>query len=95
MRTTLDLALTRWSVVSRKWHELSSNSAPVLGAFLAGWYWRDMGNAMPLRSEIGTFCDSFRVGFREADDWNAILEGEEHQRAIDAKHAGIPNNPES
>lgn len=67
MRTSLDLALIRWSVVCRTWHDLSSGNAPQLGAFLAGWYWRDMGNPMPQRTDLGTFCDSFRVGWREAD----------------------------
>lgn len=67
MNTTLDLALTRWSVVCEKWNDLAPASQPILGAFLAGWYWRDMGNKIPDKEDIGTFCDSFRVGYREAD----------------------------
>lgn len=72
MQLSLDLALTRWSVICESWGRLSSGSAPILGVFLAGWYWRDMGNSLPSKEEIGKFADSFRVGWREADDFIEI-----------------------
>lgn len=76
MTTTLDIALIRWSVVCRQWDALSSNSAPILGAFLAGWYWRDMGNELPGREQLGTFVDSFRVGWHESDAMITIQQRE-------------------
>lgn len=66
LTTTLDIALIRWSVVCEKWRELS-NDIPILGVFLAGWFWRDMGNALLDAQTIGQFKDSFRVGWRECD----------------------------
>lgn len=61
----LELALVRWSVVHRRWHELASD-CPLLGAFLAGWYCRCIGATEP--QNVGVFRDSFRTGWREADD---------------------------
>ena len=61
----MDLALTRWAVVCRQWHELSGGSTPLLGAFLAGWYCRCIGASMP--DELGDFKDSFRRGWIEAE----------------------------
>lgn len=75
MKTTLDLALIRWSVAHRQWHELA-NDMPNLGAFLAGWFMRDMGAEMPEREKLGTFCDSFRKGWKECDDMIVILDRE-------------------
>jgi len=69
---TLDLALIRWSVVHRRWHELASDM-PYLPAFLAGWGMRVMEADMPPAEALGTFKDSFRVGWREADEQLAIL----------------------
>lgn len=66
----MELALTRWSVVCRKWHEGASGSAPVLPAFLAGWFCRCIGASEPV--QLGEFPDSFRAGWREADDHIAI-----------------------
>lgn len=60
-----ELALTRWSVVCIIWRDLASDH-PNLTAFLAGWGCRCIGAAMP--ETIETFRDSFRVGWREADD---------------------------
>lgn len=60
----LELAFVRWSVVHRQWHELA-NDMPLLSAFLAGWNFRCIGLGMP--EKLGTFRDSFRVGYREAD----------------------------
>ena len=65
-----DLALVRWSVVCRSWGELSAGHAPLLTAFLAGWGCRCIGASMP--ENLGTFRDSFRVGWREADTMIAI-----------------------
>ena len=61
----LDLAMTRWSVKCTAWSKLSPGAAPVLGAFLAGWYCRCIGTAY---FEPDQLRDSFRVGWREADD---------------------------
>lgn len=66
----LDLALVRWSVVCTSWGELSAGHAPLLTAFLAGWGCRCIGASMP--EDLGTFRDSFRVGWREADTMIAI-----------------------
>ncbi len=72
MQTTLDLALIRWAVVCRRWHELSSGSAPVLGAFLAGWFLRDAGAQLP--TDCGSARDSLRIGYAEADSQIVILQ---------------------
>ena len=61
----LELALVRWSVVHRGWHEIGGD-CPLLQAFLAGWSCRCIGASMP--EDVGQFRDSFRVGWREADD---------------------------
>jgi hypothetical protein len=61
----LELALIRWSVVHRSWHEIGGN-CPLLSAFLAGWCCRTIGASMPV--DIGQFRDSFRCGWKEADD---------------------------
>ena len=66
MKNDINTALIRWSVVCRRWNDLSSGHAPILGAFLSGWFWRDMGNPMP--SDCGVFQDSFRIGYKEADE---------------------------
>jgi len=65
----LELALTRWSVVHREWHEIGGD-CPLLTAFLAGWCCRSIGASMP--DDLGMFRDSFRVGWREADDMMTI-----------------------
>jgi hypothetical protein len=69
----------------RAWHELAAGAEPLLGAFLAGWYWRDMGNQLPGAEQIGQFTDSFRVGWREADTHIAIKD-QQNARPI-GKHA--------
>ena len=61
----LDLALTRWAVVCQSWGELAHGHAPLLSAFLAGWCCRCIGASQP--DDLGQFRDSFRVGWREAD----------------------------
>lgn len=58
-------ALIRWSVVCKRWGELSAGSAPVLHAFLAGWFMHKMGADMP--ENVGPLRDSFRVGWRESE----------------------------
>jgi len=62
----IELALIRWSVVSMRWNELSTSNAPLLTAFLAGWCCRCVGATFP--DNPRTFRDSFRVGWREAED---------------------------
>lgn len=74
MKTTLDLALTRWSVKCASWGELSSGNHPILGVFLTGWFWRDMGNPLPSREDIGPFCDSYRCGWMEANTMIAVMQ---------------------
>lgn len=74
MRTTLDLALLRWTVVCEQWSNLASGSHPQLGAFLAGWYACDMGAVMPTGAELGRFKDSYRRGWHEAEQQIEILE---------------------
>ncbi len=64
-----DLALTRWSVMCIVWRDLAGDH-PNLTAFLAGWGCRCIGAAMP--EKIEAFRDSFRVGWKEADDQIAI-----------------------
>lgn len=61
----LDIALTRWSVVHRVWHEMA-NDCPNLGAFLAGWFCRCTGVAKPIKE--GACRDSFRAGWKEASE---------------------------
>lgn len=73
MKTSLDMAMIRWSVVCRRWHEMSSGHAPELGAFLAGWFMRGSNAPMPDRANLGDFPDSFRAGWSEADTQIVIL----------------------
>ncbi len=61
----LELAMIRWSVVHRKWHDLA-NDMPEIQAFLAGWCCRCIGTSEP--EELGQFKESFRAGWKEADD---------------------------
>jgi hypothetical protein len=69
---TLELALTRWSVVCRQWNELSSGYAPYLPAFLCGWTSRQIGLETPDVSRNG-YASSFRIGWKEADEQIEIL----------------------
>lgn len=64
MQLPMDLALIRWSVVCRSWYNMAYD-APDLGAFLAGWYCRCSGVSRP--ADEGMFRNSFRRGWREAD----------------------------
>lgn len=61
----LETALIRWHVVSARWEEMSSGNIPLLGAFLAGWYFRCIGGHP---TPVVDYRDSFRCGWREADD---------------------------
>lgn len=74
----LDLAFIRWSVVHRGWHEIGGD-CPLLLAFLAGWSCRCIGASQPI--DLGTFRDSFRVGWREADDQIAIASRQNAERS--------------
>lgn len=60
----LETALIRWSVVHLRWHDFSSDM-PLLTAFLAGWCSRCIGLSEP--ENVGTFRDSYRAGWNEAD----------------------------
>lgn len=73
-----ELALIRWSVVHLQWHE-TANDMPNLTAFLTGWGARCLGmeNTAP-----PDFQNSFRRGWREADDQIAIA----LQRSSFSKH---------
>ena len=66
----LDLALIRWSVKCTALGELAAGAEPLLGAFLAGWYCRCIGASLP--EDLGQFRDSFRAGWKEADDFIQI-----------------------
>ncbi|GAA5124615.1 hypothetical protein JIN84_12905 [Luteolibacter yonseiensis] len=74
---TLELALIRWSVMCKTWGELAAGHAPHLPAFLAGWMCRQIGASMP--AELGQFRDSFRVGWREADQQIEIASRNLHE----------------
>ena len=78
MPLTLDIALIRWSVVCASWGELSSGHAPNLQAFLAGWCCRVIGATTPIC--LGPMRDSFRVGWREADQQVQIAD--RHNREL-------------
>lgn len=82
MKTTLDLALIRWSVVCRQWHDFGGD-APMIGPFLAGWFMRDMKADMPEQLSLGTFRDSFRKGWGECDTQLAILAQQEQPTATE------------
>lgn len=82
----LESALERWSAASREWLEFVSGHTPILTAFLTGWGWRCMGLEVP--KDVGTFRESFRVGWREADEAITIaqrLEAEKESRGQDLK----------
>lgn len=72
MRLTLDLAIIRYSVICESWQRLSPGFTPVLGAFLAGWFCRDMGSKADESVAGGRFRDSWRAGWTEADSQLAI-----------------------
>lgn len=72
----LELAFIRWSVVHRGWHEIGGD-CPLLLAFLAGWSCRCIGASQP--ADLGTFRDSFRVGWREADEQITIASRQNDQ----------------
>lgn len=70
----LEMSFIRWSVVCLRWSAISSGGAPILQAFLAGWLCRCIGTTVP--EEVGQWRDSFRVGWREADQQIAITKPE-------------------
>ena len=81
---SIDLALIRWSVRCRTWQELSAGgSQPELGPFLAGWFCRCSGIGLSLIVADHAFRDSFRIGWREADDCIAIEEQKHPDPEID------------
>lgn len=61
----LEVALTRWSVVHRAWHDLGAD-CPSLHGFLAGWFCRMCEAQPPVL--VGLFRDSFNCGWREAHE---------------------------
>ena len=70
----LEMSFIRWSVVCLRWSAISSGGAPILQAFLAGWLCRCIGTTVP--EDVGQWRDSFRVGWREADQQIAITKPE-------------------
>ena len=80
MITTLDLALTRYTVVCQKWGEMAAGHYPQLGPFLAGWYWRDMDCDIPPPEQIKSFRDSFRKGWAEADAFVETLKRKQQEQ---------------
>ena len=80
----MELAMRRYAVVAQFWATLASGNPPIPSAFLAGWYCCVIGMPMPhVRDE---FRDSFRAGYREAEDTIAIAE---RQRASEAAQCDI------
>ena len=75
-----EMALIRWSVVCTSWGDMSGGYYPLLTAFLAGWGCRCIEVSMP--ENLGTFRDSFRVGWREADTMIAIERQKNAGRAV-------------
>ena len=53
--------------MSDRWKDIGGDT-PMLGAFLAGWFLRDMSPRGTQPPDVASFRDSFRVGWREADD---------------------------
>lgn len=70
MVLTLDLAIIRYAVVCERWQKLSTGMVPVFGAFVCGWFGRDMGQSVDVGA--GTFRDSWRAGWAEADSAKQI-----------------------
>ena len=68
--TTLDEALTRWSVVCRTWQDMAAGHQPHLGSFLAGWFARDAGCSID--ATRARLQDSVRAGWRECDETIAV-----------------------
>lgn len=80
----LDLALIRWSVKCEAWGELAAGNAPLLGAFLAGWYCRSICASKPVQP--GQYRDSFQAGWGEADAQIAIEDNRRnHQVSLEPK----------
>ena len=73
MRLTLDYALTRWSTLCAARRDIAAGYDVALMPFLAGWAMRDMGAVQPTMAQLGTFCDSFRAGWAEADTALSLL----------------------
>lgn len=72
MKTTLDIALIRWSVTCISWHDLSAGYHPQLLPFLLGWVAADIGLTLP-PALPDWCCDSIRKGYKECEDHLAIL----------------------
>lgn len=73
MKLTLEEALMRWSAVCADRRSFAAGFDAVLMPFLAGWTMRDMGAQQPTQQQLGTYCSSFRAGWREADSALQIL----------------------
>lgn len=67
MKTTIDQALTRWCVVCQARAAFAAGDFAHVGAFLAGWYMRDMGVPEMDRRQLGARASSWLAGWREAD----------------------------
>jgi len=70
---TIELAMIRFAVVSKRWDESSAGNFPYIQAFLAGWCCCVCGVGYP---EVGQYRDSFRAGWIEAQQAIAIYERE-------------------
>jgi hypothetical protein len=72
MKTNIELAIIRYAVVCEKWKSIGG-TYPILGAFICGWFMRDMNgeNFVDVSSQ---FRDSYRVGWNEADTMLKIEE---------------------
>lgn len=92
MKTTLDVALIRWSVRCRSWQELAAGHQPDLGAFLAGWFSRDAGIPLTVADRI-TMRDSFRCGWQECDDMIAIQEQQQAALKYPSNNEPTPTQP--
>lgn len=74
-----DLAFIRWAVVCRSWGDIANGHAPLLVAFLAGWCCRCIAADQPMN--MGQFRDSYRAGWREADDQITIHRRQNKERS--------------
>jgi hypothetical protein len=87
--TTLDRAIVAYSVACREAHTFTPGSEPLLIPYLAGWGCRDMGMAALEKQQLGVYCKSWRLGWRDCD---AYLELEARYRSVGsdegAKHRG-------
>jgi hypothetical protein len=83
--TTLDRALTAYTVACREAHAFAPGSEPLLIPYLAGWGCRDMGMADLDSQQLGVYRKSWRLGWRDCD---AHLELEARYRSVGGDGVG-------